>query len=68
MRNALGAHFKEISFDLLDQDAISFANHVAELVDALSHPDHGWPANDKSGSYWRNGGDTRRLHPLKKPS
>jgi hypothetical protein len=68
VRNALGAHFKEISFDLLDQDAIGFANRVVELVDALSHPDHGWPTNDKSGSYWRNGGDTRRLHPLKKPS
>lgn len=68
VRNALGAHFKEISFDLLDQDATGFANHVVQLVDALSHPDHGWPANDKSGSYWRNNGDSRRLHPLKKPS
>ena len=68
VRNALGAHFKEISFDLLDQDAIGFANHVVQLVDTLSHPDHGWPSNDKSGSYWRNVGDSRRLHPLKKPS
>ncbi|MBS4082864.1 MAG: ATP-binding protein [Rhizobiales bacterium] len=68
VRNALGAHFKAISFDLLDQDAIGFANHVVQLVDALSHPDHGWPNNDKSGSYWRNSGDSRRLHPLKKPA
>lgn len=68
VRNALGAHFKAISFDLLDQDAIGFANHVVQLVDVLSHPDHGWPSNDKSGSYWRNSGDTRRLHPLKKPA
>jgi len=68
VRNALGAHFKEISFDLLNQDAIGFANHVVRLVEILSHPDHGWPANDKSGSYWRNNGDSRRLHPLKKPS
>lgn len=67
VRNALGAHFKAISFDLLDQDAIAFANQVVHLVDALSHPDHGWPSNDKSGSYWRNSGDSRRLHPLKKP-
>jgi len=67
VRNALGAHFKTISFDLLDQDAIGFANHVVQLVDALSHPDHGWPTNDKSGSYWQNNGDSRRLHPLKKP-
>jgi hypothetical protein len=67
VRNALGAHFKAISFDLLDQDAIGFANHVVQLVDALSHPDDGWPTNDKSDSYWRNNGDSRRLHPLKKP-
>ena len=68
VRNALGAHFKAISFDLLDQDAIGFANHVVQLVDALSHPDDGWPSNDMSGSYWRNSGDSRRLHPLKKPA
>ena len=68
VRNALGAHFKAISFELLDQDAIGFANHVVQLVDALSHPDDGWPSNDKSGSYWRNSGDSRRLHPLKKPT
>ena len=67
VRNALGAHFKEISFDLLDQDAIAFANQVVQLVDALSHPYDGWPSNDRSGSYWRNSGDSRRLHPLKKP-
>lgn len=67
-RNVLGAHFKAISFDLLDQDAIIFANQVVQLVDALSHPMDGWPNNDKSGSYWRNSGDSRRLHPLKNPS
>ena len=67
-RNALGAHFKDISFDLLDQDAITFANQVVLLVDALSHPIDGWPNNDKSGSYWQNSGDSRRLHPLKKPA
>ncbi len=67
VRNALGAHFKMISFELLDQDAIGFAHHVVVLVDALSHPDDGWPTNDKSGSYWRNNGDSRRLHPLKRP-
>ncbi len=68
VRNALGAHFKEISFDLLDTDAIAFAKQVLELVDTLVCPEHGWPSNDKSGSYWRNSGDTRRLHPLKRPS
>lgn len=68
VRNAMGAHFKSISFDLLDQDAVSFATHVVQLVETLSHPEHGWPTNDRSGSYWRNNGDSRRLHPLKKPS
>lgn len=67
-RNAFGAHFKAISFELLDTDAVGFAKHVLLLVDALTHPDHGWPSNDKSGSYWRNTADSRRLHPLKKPS
>lgn len=68
VRNALGAHFKEISFDLLDTDAIGFAKQVLELVNTLVCPEHGWPSNDKSGSYWRNSGDTRRLHPLKRPA
>ena len=67
-RNAFGAHFKAISFELLDTDAVGFAKHVLLLVDALTHPEDGWPSNDKSGSYWRNGADSRRLHPLKRPS
>jgi ABC-type molybdenum transport system ATPase subunit/photorepair protein PhrA len=67
-RNAHGAHFKTISFELLDADAIGFAKHVVMLADAVICPVHGWPSNDKSGSYWRNSGDTRRLHPLKKPA
>jgi energy-coupling factor transporter ATP-binding protein EcfA2 len=67
-RNAFGAHFKAISFDLLDTDAIGFAKQVLELVDTLVCPDHGWPSNANSGSYWRNSGDTRRLHPLKRPA
>jgi energy-coupling factor transporter ATP-binding protein EcfA2 len=67
-RNAFGAHFKAISFELLDTDAIGFAKQVLELVDTLVCPDHGWPSNANSGSYWRNGGDTRRLHPLKRPA
>jgi energy-coupling factor transporter ATP-binding protein EcfA2 len=67
-RNAFGAHFKAISFELLDTDAVGFGKHVLLLVDALTHPEHGWPSNDKSGSYWRNSADSRRLHPLKKPS
>ncbi|ALH80111.1 ATP-binding protein [Sphingopyxis macrogoltabida] len=68
VRNAFGAHFKAISFELLDTDAIGFAKEVLVLVDTLVCPDHGWPSNANSGSYWRNSGDTRRLHPLKRPS
>lgn len=67
-RNAMGAHFKAISFELLDNDAVGFATQVLALVDALTHSEHGWPSNDSSGSYWRNTADSRRLHPLKKPS
>jgi hypothetical protein len=66
-RNAFGAHFKAISFAMLDADAVAFAKQVEQLVDALTHPTDGWPSNDKSGSYWRNSTDSRRLHPLKKP-
>jgi recombinational DNA repair ATPase RecF len=67
-RNVMGAHFNTLSFDLLDADGINFAKQVEKLSDALICPDHGWPNKDKSGSYWNNGGDTRRLHPLKKPA
>jgi hypothetical protein len=67
-RNVLGAHFNPNAFDLYPADGLSFARQVERLADALICPDHGWPNNDKSGSYWRNGGDTRRLHPLKKPA
>lgn len=66
-RNAFGAHFKAISFEMLDADALGFAEQILKLMDALIHPEDGWPDNDKSGTHWRNRGDTRRLHPLKKP-
>jgi energy-coupling factor transporter ATP-binding protein EcfA2 len=68
VRNAMGAHFKAIGQHLTDADAKRFGELVLELADALICPTHGWPARDKSGSYWSNGGDTRRLHPLKKPA
>ncbi|TCT26239.1 AAA family ATPase [Thermomonas haemolytica] len=65
-RNVLGAHFNQTGFDLYPEDGIRFAKLVEQLSDALVCPDHGRPMKD-TGSYWRNGGDTRRLHPLKKP-
>lgn len=67
-RNVLGAHFNPNAFDLYPTDGINFAKEVEKLADALICPDHGWPTRDKSGSHWNNGGDTRRLHPLKKPA
>ncbi|MCC6864409.1 MAG: AAA family ATPase [Rhodobacteraceae bacterium] len=67
-RNVMGAHFNTLSFELLDADAMKFAKQVEQLVSALVCPEYGWPRSDKSGKYWENGGDTRRLHPLKKPS
>lgn len=67
-RNVMGAHFNQLAFDLYPADGLKFAQLVEELADALLCTDHGWPGKDKSGSYWSNGGDTRRLHPLKKPA
>lgn len=67
-RNIMGAHFNELSFDLYPSDGIKFAKLVEQLADTIICQDHGWPGKDKSGSYWSNGGDTRRLHPLKKPA
>lgn len=66
-RNVLGAHFNALAFDLYPADGIRFATLVEQLSEALVCPDHGRPMKDM-GSYWRNGGDTRRLHPLKKPT
>ncbi|SPK70831.1 conserved protein of unknown function [Cupriavidus taiwanensis] len=68
VRNVAGCHFNALSFELLDSDAIAFGTEVLALVDALVDHEVGWPRNQKSGSYWSTAGDTRRLHPLKKPS
>lgn len=67
-RNVFGAHFNALSFELLDSDAIGFGTEVLALMDCLIDHEAGWPRNSKSGSYWATAGDTRRLHPLKKPS
>ena len=67
-RNVFGCHFSAISFELLDSDAIGFGQHVLALIDALADPEAGWPGKAKSGKYWANSGETRRLHPLKQPS
>lgn len=67
-RNVFGAHFNRLSFELLDADALPFGRKVLELMELLACPDAGWPRSDKSGSYWATAGETRRLHPLKRPS
>ena len=66
-RNVFGCHFNALSFELMENDAICFGQKVLELIDALADPDAGWPKNDKSGKYWANSGETRRLHPLQQP-
>jgi energy-coupling factor transporter ATP-binding protein EcfA2 len=67
-RNVFGCHFNALSFELLDSDAIGFGLKVLELIETLADPEAGWPRNSKSGKYWANSGETRRLHPLKQPT
>ena len=66
-RNVFGAHFNRLADHLHDSVAITFATHVLEIADALIDPAQGWPRSDKSGSYWANKKETRKLHPLKQP-
>jgi len=66
-RNVFGCHFNQLSFDLLDSDAIGLGRQVLALMDALADPSAGWPRNSESGSYWATAGETRRLYPLRKP-
>jgi hypothetical protein len=67
-RNVFGCHFNQLSFDLLDSDALCFGQQVLGLMDALVDGEAGWPKNGKSGEYWQTASDTRRLRPYKKPS
>ena len=68
VRNVMGCHFNKLSFDLLESDAHEFGKQVLGLIETLTDTETGWPKSDKSGSYWATGKETRRLHPLKKPS
>jgi hypothetical protein len=67
-RNVFGCHFNELAHQLPEADAIRFAEIVLRLADYLIDLDFGWPGSDKSGSYWANSQQTRRLPPLKQPS
>ncbi len=63
-----GCHFNRLSSDLLESDALSFGQNVLELMETLTDPEAGWPRDCRSGEYWTNSGETRRLHPLQQPT
>jgi len=67
-RNIFGAHFNELAFHLPEGDALAFGQRALDLLGHLACPDAGWPRRNKSGSYWSNAGETRRLYPLQRPS
>jgi hypothetical protein len=67
VRNVFGCHFNELSYELLDADALGFGQQVVELMSVLTDGDAGWPRNNKSGEYWATAGESRRLYPLKRP-
>jgi hypothetical protein len=67
-RNVFGCHFNELSFDMLDADALNFGKQVLDLMEALTDEEAGWPKNSKSGQHWATAGETRRMYPLKKPT
>lgn len=67
LRNIFGCHYNDLAHLIPQQDALKFATLVHEVGAALICNDEGWPGSDKSGSYWATKGETRRLHPLKRP-
>jgi ABC-type molybdenum transport system ATPase subunit/photorepair protein PhrA len=67
VRNALGAHFNKLSFELKNSDALDFGATTLKLAELVIDEERGWPRRNKSGSYWETSGDTRRMHPLTKP-
>lgn len=68
LRNVIGAHFNELSYDLLDSDALNFGRCVLDMAEALTDSESGWPQIKASGSYWATKNDSRRLHPLTRPT
>lgn len=67
-RNVFGCHFNDLAMVLPERDAIAFAGTVLGLADLLIDVDSGWPKSDKSGRYWANSRETRRLYPIKQPT
>lgn len=68
VRNVFGCHFKAVSFELLDSDAMNFGRQVYKLMELLIDQEAGWPKKSNSGEYWTNSTKSRRLYPLRKPS
>lgn len=68
VRNVFGCHFNQISFDLLETDALGFGQQVLGLIEVLVDGEAGWPKNGKSGEYWQTAGATRKLYPYKRPA
>jgi hypothetical protein len=68
VRNVMGCHFNEFSAHLLSSDALKFAELSISVLDCIATEDSGWTRSKKSGSYWSNSPETRRLHPLQRPS
>lgn len=68
VRNVFGAHFNELSFELLEDDASEFGSQVLTLSEAIADQENGWPRKVKNGSYWANSNETRCLYPLKRPA
>ncbi|MGB5070342.1 MAG: AAA family ATPase [Flavobacteriales bacterium] len=66
-RNVIGCHFNDLAKHMNDGAGITFGQLVLELADAIIDQEHGWPKSDRSGSYWSNKKETRKLHPLKQP-
>jgi hypothetical protein len=68
IRNVVGCHYNELSFSMLESDALGFGRQVLEVMNALTDGDAGWPKNGNSGEFWATAGETRRLYPFRKPS
>lgn len=68
IRNIVGCHYNQLALHLPPQDAQRFGQLVLEMAEIIICPVEGLPSSDKSGSYWSTKNETRRLHPLKKPS
>ena len=60
--------------DKIDRDREELIVRIEEKLkqkvrlERLIDQEVGWPKNGKSGDYWATGGETRRLHPYRRPT